>query len=57
MKFLLKILIAVVIQVIFFIIAEGISHTFPSLIISPHWVLAFTSGMIVSLVYTEIDEL
>ena len=57
MKTFIKLFISIAIQIIFIIIAAGISHTFPSLGIIPYWVLGFTSGMIIVAVYTEIDEL
>lgn len=56
MKTLIRIVISVIIQIIFFIIALGLSHTFPSLGIVPYWVLGFTSGMIVVIAYNEIDN-
>lgn len=56
MKTFIRIVISVVIQIILFIIAQGLSHTFPSLGVIPYWVLGFISGMIVAIAYDEIDK-
>ena len=56
MKTFIKLFISIAIQVIFIIIANGISHTFPLLGTFPYWVLGFISGMMVAIAYNEIDE-
>ena len=56
MKTFIKLFIAIAIQIIFIIIATGISHTFSSLNFTPYWILGVTSGIIIIIAYNEIDN-